>query len=75
MKNWLASAIVITTAGLPATTYSEDAPRLVQQIAQAQGAKRIDCVQRPLPRFDSEYDYDFCRYERDSRDLRPVPYG
>lgn len=72
-KNWLASAIVITAAGIPATTYSESDPILLKRIAEAQGACEVD----PVPKVAVDHpklDQFLCRVMRDE-DERPVPYG
>ena len=72
-KNWLASAIVITAAGIPATTYSGSDPILLKRVAQNQGAVEVPCPQQPTIRAD-EVDWDFWNCRRES-DERPVPYG
>ena len=73
MKNWLASAIVITTAGLPAETFSSDAPILLKRVAESQGAVEVPCpVQPAVSRHEVDWNYWNCR--RETSDDRPVPY-
>ena len=73
-RHWLASAIVVTAAGMPATTYPSDAPILLKRVAQNQGAVEVPCPVQPTVRAD-ETDWDFWNCRREVSDERPVPYG
>ena len=72
-RHWLASAIVVTAAGIPIESYSEDAPILLKRVAESMDPRPVEvpCPVQPTVRAD-ETDWDFwnCRRESD----RPVPY-